>query len=556
MSKPESVLEQKILEWKKPPQGFFQWLQDVQPRIPSSKGGFEPFIIQDFQREFIENALSTDENGDYKYQTIVCSMPRRHSKTVLMALLVIWRFTLNPTENVVVMANSSNQVTGVSFKLLRQILLNTPFLREQVGFENIQHQKIEYPALQSQITAVSTNISGLYGQRITCAWCTEIHSCPDPEAINVLASSLGDTRNSMLLIDSTTDAVGGRLEEYEKLASSGQDPSIYSYRIEYKNLDEALEKSPAWISRRWLKSMHKQLLPSVFSSQHLNKRSEASNNLFAKADLEKCAIQYKNGISPDAFEKLIDGRKYVAGGGLDRSYMFSAHGDKTIWTSVARTAWDDGEAVYYVLNQQKILAGLAKAIKKEILNDNALYGLKNTCFESYNSQDLSIWATEQGLSNEVIHVTTSNQLSAFQDLAALVREGRLFFPAELQDLFKELQHFHYSYTKNGNITFGSRKRHDDRVYSLLWAIYSLRREETIIYELDSVNCTSISKHASFCFLRSGDLILSCADRCPAAVKCRSMYEQYKSNSPESDLSLPEFFQRLVKVKGFRTYKAM
>jgi hypothetical protein len=135
-------------------------------------------------------------------------------------------------------------------------------------------------------------------------------------------------------------------------------------------------------------------------------------------------------------------------------------------------------------------------------------------------------------------------------------EGRIFFPAELEELYKELSLFHYSYNKNGNIQFGSSKRKDDRVYSLLWAIYSLRKEETTVYELGDIRCNSLSKHAPYCFLRSGDLILSCADRCPAAVQTKQFYEQYRSNNPETELTLPEFFQRLVKVKGFKTYKAM
>jgi hypothetical protein len=551
-----SDLENRIKQWKQPPDGFFQWLDDIKPKIPSSKGGFEVFQIQDFQREFIENALKVDEQGDYVYQTLICSMPRRHSKTVLMALLCLWRFTLWPTQNIIALANNATQATGVSFRLLRQIASNTNFLREQIGTRNIQHQKIVYPAMQSQIIPVSTEIQGLYGQKISVAWVTELHSCPDPEAVNVLASSLGDTENSWLLIDSTTDAVGGRLHEYEKLAETGQDESVYSYRIEYKNLDEALKKSPEWINRKWLKSMSKQLLPSVFAQQHLNKRGESSNNLFPKKHLDKCKAQYKNGIDPKSFEALLDGRKYVTGGALDRSYMFSKHGDNTIWTTVARTSGDDGEAYYYVLNQKKILGGLGKSIKKEIINDNARYGLKNTVFEAYNSQDLATWATEQGLNNEIIHVTASNSLAAFQDFSALVREGRLFFPAELEDLYKELSLFHYTYNKNGNIQFGSSKRKDDRVYSLLWSIYSLRKEETTVYELGDIRCNSLSKHAPYCFLRSGDLILSCADRCPAAVQTKQFYEQYRSNNPETELTLPEFFQRLVKVKGFKTYKAM
>jgi hypothetical protein len=550
-----SELKNAIEKWKQPNgEGFFLWLDDIKPKIINPEGKLETFRLQDFQRDMLQGALQTDDQGDFKYQTVIFSLPRRHSKTTCAALLVLYRFCLLPNENIKVISNSERQVLSVNFKMLRNLILNTPALRQWVGAENVWRTEIKLPSLNNLIQAVVTNTASLYGERITCGWFSELHAAGDDEALQVLSSSQGDVRNGQTIIDSTTDPENGPLHQLEMAASL--DPTIYVYRKEYKSIDDALKNSPAWINRKWLKSRKTQLLPSVFASQHLNKRSEASNNLFPKDDLDKCKASYKNGIDPKSFEALLDGRKYVCGAGLDRSYMFSKHGDNTIWTSVARTAGDDGEAYYYVLNQKKILGGLGKSIKKEIINDNARYGLKNTVVEAYNSQDLATWATEQGLNNEIIHVTASNSLAAFQDFSALVREGRIFFPAELEDLYKELSHFHYSYNKNGNITFGSSKRKDDRVYSLLWAIYSLRKEETTVYELGDIRCNSLSKHAPYCFLRSGDLILNCADRCPAAVRTKQFLEQYRSNNPETELTLPEFFQRLVKVKGFKTYKAM
>jgi hypothetical protein len=550
-----SNLQEKISTWKQGPDGFLQWLQDIGPQIQVSKGGFQKFEIQPFQEEFIRNALALDEQGNFVNRIITCSMPRRHSKSTLMALLVLWRFTLRPTENIIILANSTSQVQGVSYKMLKSIILNTPFLRQQIGTDNVLHNSIRYPALQSVITPVSTSIASLYGQKITCCWTTEVHSNPDPDTINVMASSLGDSDNSWLLLDSTTDPEGGKLHSIEQMAKS--DPTVYAYRLEYSGLKEALEKSPAWISRPWLKTMNKQLLPAEFASQHLNKRSEASNRLFPAQHLKNCKARYKNKISKDDFEKLIDGRKYVCGGGLDRAYMLSAHGDSTIWTTVARTSDpESSEPVYYVLNQQKILAGLGKAIEKEIIEDNAQYGLKNVSFESYNSQDIAVWATEQGIPNEVIHVTNTLKLSAFQDLVSLVRENRLFFPKDLTDLYKEMEGFNYEYNKNGNLVFGSRKKKDDRIFSLLWAVYSLRKEETVIYELSDIVCNSKSRHARHCFLRNGEMILNCANTCAAYKQVQSMYNSYMKATPESELTIQQFFQRLVKVKGIKTYNAL
>ena len=133
--------------------------------------------------------------------------------------------------------------------------------------DNIKKEFIRFPVLQNQISANTGNPIGLYGQKISCAWISEIHAAPSDEAAQVLASSLGDTVNAWLLIDSTVDQLGGPLHRLEQLADpsySDYDPTIFYYKLEYRDLDEALEKSPSWINRDWLRSRQKQLLPAGF----------------------------------------------------------------------------------------------------------------------------------------------------------------------------------------------------------------------------------------------------------------------------------------------------
>jgi hypothetical protein len=104
--------------------------------------------------------------------------------------------------------------------------------------------------------------------------------------------------------------------------------------------------------------------------------------------------------------------------------------------------------------------------------------------------------------------------------------------------------------------FGSRKKKDDRIFSLLWAVYSLRKEETVIYELSDIVCNSKSRHARHCFLRNGEMILNCASTCAAYKRVLGMYNSYMMATPESELTLQQFFKRLVKVSGIKTYNAL
>ncbi len=550
------ITKEKIKKWRNGAEGFLEWVDEVKPMIPSSRGGFEVFKPVDFQIEAISKALEREENGNWKYQTIAFSFPRRHSKSTLNALLVLWRFTNFITENIIVLANSLVQTSSVGFSLCKKIILNTPFLIGQIGKENIQRYQIIYPKLQNIIQPVASSPSALYGQKITIAWVSEIHAAASDDAMQVLASSLGDTINSWLLCDSTVDSIGGPLHKLELLAKSGEDPTVFYYDRSYQNLEEALEKSPPWIQRSWLKSRHKQLLPATFASQHLNLRSESSSNLFAMDDIKKSMERFQDPLKINELKEMIHGRNYITGGGLDRAYFGSIHGDKTIWTAVAKVAGvDNEEADYYILNQKNIIGSLGTSIKKAIAKDVKDYELSNIIFESYNSQDVYTWAIEMKYQSEVIHATGTNQVPAFMELYRIVKEGRLHFSKDLKKLKQEMETFLYE-IKGNKPKFGTEKFHDDRVYSLSWAIHALRSNELASYELGSINCISKSGHAPLCYLRSGDMILHCSNICEAHKKVEGMWLKHKAHRVETEITLPEFFHGYVKVTGVKIYKAI
>ncbi len=547
----------QVLAWRDGAPGFFRWVADIKPRVLTHRGRYEPIELAPFQTEALTRALERRPDGQWRYTTLGFSFPRRHSKTILCALLVLWRFTLFPNENIVIMANSERQTLSTAFKVVKGIIRNTPALLAQIGAENLFTYSIEYPALQSSIKAVAGNPSALYGEKITVGWCSELHAALTDEPMQVLASSLGDSLNSWLLLDSTVDAVGGPLHRLEQLQESGEDPTVFVARTEYRDLDEALEKSPPWIRRDWLKSRAKQLLPATFATQHLNQRAASDSNLFATADIARAQDRLPMPMTPEDLKALAAGRTYVVGAGLDRAYFGSLHGDATIWTATAKVAGLAGEEPhYYVLNQQPILGSLAPLIKKAVANDHAAFALDNVIFESYNSQDIYLWAVENQIPAEVLHATNTAQVPAFTEFFRIVKEGRLHFSDKLQDLAREMATFAYE-LKAGQPRFGvNDKVHDDRVYSLCWSIYATRARELAAYSLDAMVCESRSKHAPLCFLRGGELVLPCGPACPSFLKVQQMHLQHRRTAVESEISLPVFFHSLVKHDGFTMYQGV
>ena len=550
----QTFAREQIASWRKGADGFFSWIEAVQPRIPSSSGGFTVFRPELFQEQAIRAALQQNPDGSWKYTTIAFSMPRRHSKTVIVALLCLWRLCTRQGENIVCLANSERQSATVGFGLCKKIVLRTPALLQQVGRENVQAFKIEVPALGNMMRTVSGNVAALYGEKLTVGWCSEIHAAASDEAMQILASSLGDSLNSWLLIDSTVDGQGGPLHMLEQLQETGDDPTVYVHLLEYANLAEALEKSPCWIRRDWLKSRAAQMTPAHFASQHLNQRQGSEQNLFSPMCVEACRERLPHPFTPDDLKAVAAGRTYATGGGLDRAYFGSLHGDSTIWTSVAKIAAADpgAEPHFYILNQQSILGSLGTLIKKAVQTDSDRYGLQNICIEAYNSQDIATWAIERGIPCEVIHATNTWQTPAFTALHRIVSEGRLHFSDTLNDLAREMSTFLYE-LKSGQPRFGSDKFRDDRIYSLCWAIHSLRQQELASFTLHNIICTSTSSHANCCYLRDGDLILPCCNTCQSHIQVLQMFNQYSAANIESEITLSAFFSNIVTVDGIHLF---
>jgi hypothetical protein len=549
------VTPAQLLAWRAGYPGFLQWLEAFSPiMIPSSGGGWEPLRLTEQQHEFLRGALELreDGSGDFRYRTILCSMPRRHSKTICMALIVAWRFTLRLNEVILVVANSEKQTLSTNYRIIRDIFRHSPKLLALIGKRAIKRFSIDYAALGNEIRAVNCSASALHGIRTTCAWVTEIHAAPSTDTLDVLSGGLGDSRNSMLLIDSTCDPIGGDFHAMEQIAQNGEDPTMYSYRVEYASLEEALEKSPPWIDRDFLRAQARRMLPAKFAAFHLNKRMAAQNLLFSPEDMDRVVCEdLPARMEPGYLADLSGGRAWVCGGGLDRAASFSLHGDETVWCVAAKVAQEEGDAIFYVAAAEAIPFSFGKAIKKAVARDQGIFGLKNTVFEHYGAHDLSAWALEARIPNEIVFPSTNTQIPAFTHLAQIVREGRLRFSRGLAKLEQQMRRFPYEVKKSGNVTFGNERQKDDWIYALAWAVYALREQELHAYELPLIICNSSHHLAHECFLLApqGDAILGCADECEGFHRVFSMWQRHKRERVDSELNLPEFYRNLVHCQG-------
>lgn len=539
------------------PESFYNWLEDIQPRILTRSGRYEVFQPTEAQKELIEAIFTTDSNGNLEHSLILDCEPRRHGKSTVYALVCLFLFTARKNQNIALLGNTEQHSQRVQFNPLVRIIKNTPELKKRITDKMIYLDSIRDDLHGNYIQKVGVSMSTAFGERINVLWVSDFHACPDLGPFNALQASLLDSEDSMILIDSNVDAYDGPVHEIEKEAEN--DSSIYARHIEYADFEEYCQKAPAWIDRKKAARLRSTTLPVDFERDILGKRSSAVNALFPPHIIEICKDSYRIPITD--ITQITKGRAFKIGGGLDRAKNLIAgpNGDHTVWTCVMKVANPDGwEPLYYVLNQVKFTINSSREIKKAILEDHQRYHLDNVILENYEVVDLQSWMGEQKISCELITAHDTVQNASFPELHRIAKEGRLIFPEALKELASEMSTFVYTQRQPGKYSFGhsSQKFHDDHVYSLNWAIFSLRSHVLDLYTIDSVICSNLTNKRPLCFMMGGNLVLHCAEHCHAYQEIEDQFRQFKSFSLDSELTVPEFFKSFVKVQGCIQYQGV
>ncbi|MBO1022921.1 hypothetical protein IPV08_23470 [Methylobacterium sp. SD274] len=530
--------------WQEGSKGFFRWLDDVKPMVPSSKGGFERYVPGPLERAELVKAL----DGDYR--TVVFCWPRRHGKTLAAALIITWRMMSRRTQNVAMIANSERQSVDVAFKLVRDILRETPFMAALVKADTITiaADKIEYPALGNVIQGFPSNPAALFGKKLTIAQVSELHAAASDAAYQALASATIDTDDGLVLVDSTVGSRSSPLYGLYSVAQEGADPALFYSHIQYADLADAIARAPHWITEKALRSRAAQMLPGEFAQQHLNRWGDGTSALFSPAVIEACTDKdYRLDVAA-----ITAGAAHVVGAGLDRAYGFSLHGDATVATCVLKMLIGE-DPHYFVLASDKIAFSTAAGIRKALTRYRTAHGMSRAAIESYNAQDIAAWCGDQAFDHELISVTSERKANAFTALHAAAAEGRLHIAPQYGALLSEMETLEYALEAGNRPTFkAAGKHHDDHVYSLLWAVYALRDVELNPYELPGVHCYGPGPAVPLCILNSGELVPPCADTCRSMIAARALYRSYLGRGSLTPVGFEEFVAGKVVNVGAHT----
>ena len=178
------------------------------PDEPNPKTGKSYRYIWEQQKEMLKEALRM-ENNRFIYRLIVLCWMRGEGKSLLACLIQLWKFFNWPRQQIMLGANSRDQIKFVHFDIMRDIIINSPRLADQVGDrKNIQEKEIRLKDSQGDVRSIIRSISSFSGivSNITGYTFSEIFDMKNPKFFTQLDGSIRNIPNALGVIDSTVSA--------------------------------------------------------------------------------------------------------------------------------------------------------------------------------------------------------------------------------------------------------------------------------------------------------------------------------------------------------------
>lgn len=251
-------LKQNRKHYRDGAEGFIRWCEDyvwipIYPEgsditvyysmkeLPDEKNpetGRSYKDIWEGQKVEVRRALQM-ENGRFKHRLIVFCWPRGEGKSLLACLIEMWKFFNWPKQQIMLGANSKDQVKFVHYDIIRDIINNSPRLLAIVGKKNIQEKEIRLKDRNGNIRSIIRSISSFSGivSNITGFTFSEIFEMKNPKFFVQLFGSIRNIPNALGVIDSTVSAKTHVLYQLYSNYVQGKSKAIYfSYRHS-KNAD-------------------------------------------------------------------------------------------------------------------------------------------------------------------------------------------------------------------------------------------------------------------------------------------------------------------------------
>lgn len=184
--------------------------------------------IWEEQKKVAEEALLMVD-GKFVYRLIVLCWMRGEGKSLFACLMQLWKFFCFPRQQIMLGANSKDQVKFVHFDIMRDIILNSPRLLEIVGRKNVQEKEIRLRDRKGNIGSFIRSISSFSGivSNVTGYTFSEMFDMKNPKFFVQIDGSIRNIPNALGIIDSTVSEKSHILYKLYKTWTRNEDPHMF-----------------------------------------------------------------------------------------------------------------------------------------------------------------------------------------------------------------------------------------------------------------------------------------------------------------------------------------
>ena len=313
------------------------------------------------QKPILREALEM-KNGRFIYTLVVFCWPRGDGKSLIACLIQLWKFFCFARQQIMLGANSKDQVKFVHYDIMKDIILNSPNLVKILGKKNIQEKEIRLLDSKKRVMSIIRSISSFSGivSNITGYTFSEIFDMKNPRFFVQLDGSIRNMPNALGVIDSTvsekTHILYALYQSYLKREENGDNLTYFSYRCSPEG--DASDFFNPQMTQKQLNSYKNKFPPAEFARYFRNLWDTGITKLFTPAMLE--AMHYVSFV----------GKEYVVG-----STALQDHLDKK--DKLKQLLEVPKSERKYELDETKVLRDVAK-MYAELVPIKSIYALDDS----------------------------------------------------------------------------------------------------------------------------------------------------------------------------------
>jgi phage terminase large subunit-like protein len=165
----------------------------------------KPLALEQWQREFLDEALAIDEDNAPAWSSVCLVVPRKQGKTTLLAAYALWHLLEHDGAPEILLAASSDKQAGRLFDAVAQFARRSDFLREQVHVREYAGEIARIDG-NGKIIRLSSDPERLHGYNPSLVIVDELHAWQAPRLRRAWAAltTAGGARKSAQVFTITT----------------------------------------------------------------------------------------------------------------------------------------------------------------------------------------------------------------------------------------------------------------------------------------------------------------------------------------------------------------